>query len=344
MQRLCSLASLTSLIAFLPAIAFSQNKANFAMTHQTATLKGTPSNSPNRAPDRQGQTSSISATSPMIAKSFQISTEIIQSKNDYTSYIVQDDQGKERNLRETFDQTEVSGKLNLDYRHQQTLFSLQRRQSLSESPFYFYSNSISAAYQFNTQLSQVSLQYTTGLSKQPLSYFTDLKTAERRQRPTNIDIKNYALTLDQVVTEQLRSQIQIDLSEKSDRPTSQGITLKSSFAATSRDFFKFKANQASEQTRDKLTDEKGYFALTGYEAQYSRYLTYDLTLNVAYGLLIETEDNPQTLRKDRVATDVYSVKAEYSGDAWTSSISLSSLVSNVDFSSSTVGGQFSWSY
>jgi hypothetical protein len=338
-QCLCAL-----IILITSHFGFAQSKTNFGISHQSSSLQGSPSNSPNRIADREAQQSSITITSPMLAKKYLISTRINQTKNDYSSYILQNELGEETSLRNTFNQTEVSGQVGVDYRQVNYGLNLQRRQNLNQSPFSFGYSSVTPSLQFNSQLSQISLQYTFGQARQPISYFTDLKTAERKQRLTELDLKNYSFIFDHILTERIRGQIQFDLSEKSDRPTSHGLTVKSSVALSAMDFIKLKANQVSEQTQDTLKDDRGYFSLVGYEIQYGRYITYDLMLNLGYGLVVETEDNPQTLRKDRIATDVYSLKSEYLGNDWTASLSVNYLISNVDFSSTTFGGQFSWNY
>jgi hypothetical protein len=149
---------------------------------------------------------------------------------------------------------------------------------------------------------------------------------------------------EQVVNSRMRVKAQLELNQKTDRPTSAGVLLKSSIAISNRDFLRFDLARHEESRNESLQDERGYFNLNSAEMIYSRYLTYDLTLSAGYGLIVEKEDNPQNLRKDQMASDVYSLGLTYQGVEWTAGVNLQDLVSNLDYSASVYGGQFSWNF
>ncbi|MFN7904628.1 MAG: hypothetical protein ACK5P5_05545 [Pseudobdellovibrionaceae bacterium] len=292
--------------------------------------------------DQNGSSTDLSITSPRLKSGFQFTGKMKQTKNDYSDYLIQDELGAETKLSSSFDRAEAQGGLSLEYVFQNLSWNFDHEFNLGPTPFASSYTKLSQSVQLNHQLTEVQFEIGQGQVEQPLNYFTDLKTGTRKQRRTSLDLRTYSTSVEQVLHKRIRGQLQVELNEKSDRPTSFGISMKSAVAISDRDFLYFDLVRRSETRDDRLQDERGYFDLNSGEIKYSRYLTYDFTLSAGYGLVVEKEDNPQIFRKEQIAIDVYSINLDYQGVQWSAGIKIQELVSNVEYQSSLYGGQFSW--
>lgn len=344
MQRLRSLKILILVLTFISLSAMGQAPYKVDLQYQATEIRGVPSAVSNQDIQRQGAQRTVSVLSPQFKNGLQIKTSIVDAKNDYKDYVIQEQSGRERSLGDDFKSSELSGSLRFDYSLKQFLFSVERSQSLSASPFSYNLNSIGLTAQLNQNLTQVYVQHGFGENIIPQSFFTDLKTAERKERQQKIQIRNLTLGASQVLTEKWKSAIEFSFSQKSDRPEAVGLDLRTSYSVSAKDFLRFDLRQIQESKNKTLQDERGYFQLRAAELAYTRYITYDLALSLGYGLVVEQEDNPQVPRKDQIASDVYNLKADYQGQSISAGVSLQSIATNVDYSSLTAGGQVSWSF
>lgn len=312
--------------------------------HQTTTVQGQPLVASTKVPDRSNDQQTIKFLGPQLKNGLQFTGSLIQAKNDYSNYIVQSETGIEKNLKSSFNSIETSGSIAVDYTRGQSVYSLNRSQTLSESPFSNVFHSASYAYQFNHQLSQIIFQHSTGSLSQPLTYFTDLRTAQRRKKPTELSVRSYTGTIDQVLTEKSKILFEVEVNEKSDRPQAIIYRGRSSYAFTQDDFLRADLAFGKESRDRQLQDDRGYFELSSYELSYSKYITYDWSAQARYGLVVEVEDNPQNSRKEQVATDIFGIDVGYEGKQWGMSLTAQQFASNVKFSSSSFGGRFSWNF
>lgn len=273
---------------------------------------------------------------------FKISSTYVEMKNNYSNFILDNQEGVESKLGDAFNQPERNGTLSVDYTKSQLGFNLTHSGSLSESPFKFNLSKLSQTTRFNHDLSQITVAYSFGQVAQPLSYFTNLVTRLRQARLEQINLNNISVSWDQIQSYRLRTNVMVETNEKSDRPRSVGVVGRASYALSDRDFIRGETAYYTELRSFSLRDERGYFDLYSGELTYSRYLTYDLVLNFTYGLVVETEDNALAFRKDRFATDVYTLASTYQGTDWSAGLRLQQLVSNLAFQSTIVGGQFTW--
>lgn len=340
MQRLCSVSALIFFFSLCAVAAGTQVQVS-TLTLQTS---GQTSLDQKPAENQTGQTYAVELTSPRLSSGLQITASYRQIKNDYSNYILQERNGTEKQLGSTFDQLESQGTVAADLMYQNLSVNFSVDSSLNQTPFPSRFYQLTQTTQLNHQLTEVRWGIGTGKMEQPLSYFTDVRSGERRQRPTLLDFRTYVLSAEQVMTDRLRAKLQLDLSQRSDRPSSTGVTVRSAYAVSERDFIHLQAMRRQESRQDQLQDDRGYFDLSGAEASYARYLTYDLVGSVGYGLIVEKEDQPARFRKDQMATDVYTVKLDYQGVRWSGGLKYQQMSSNLDYASNSYGGQFAWSF
>lgn len=337
MQRLCSL-----MLILIPFTGFAQLEFDLAMTQSdfigSANVRST------RAAERTSTLQSLVITGPQLGNGFRFSGSMIQAKNDYSAYILQAEDGSESVLSSSFDEPETSGSVNATFTSSRYTLSADRNQTLSSSPLKSAVNSFTAGMSFNEQLTHVRIQHGFGQLTQPKTYFTDLRTAQRRVRPEQIQIQSSAISLDHVLTERIKIRTLIDFNEKSDRPSSLGYQLGAALAIDSKNFLRSDFAYASENQMQALKDERGYFDLLSAEFTYSRYINYDWIISASYALVVEKENNPQALRHDRMASDLYSLRSTYDSGRWSAGVNLQQLLSNVEYQSASYGGHFSWSY
>ena len=341
MQRLCAV---TALILFSTFVAFGASGPQVQINSLTTQTTGQATIEKKPGENQTGQTLGVQVTSPRLKSGLQITTTYNQIKNDYSSYVIQDQNGTEKKLGSTFQQSESQGSLALDVSFQNLSASLSVDSSLGPTPFPSRFYQLTQTTQFNHQLTEVSWSLGSGKMEQPLSYFTDVQSGERKQRPTTLDFRTYAISAEQVVSEHLRAQIQLEANQRSDRPTATGLQIQSAYAVSERDFLRLHLLRRQESRQDRLQDDRGYFDLSGGEISYSRYLTYDLVGSAGYGLIVEREDQPARLRKDQLATDVYTLKLDYQGVKWSGGLKFQQMASNLEYSSSSYGGQFAWNF
>ena len=346
MQRLRTLTVILTIGATLifncQSMAASSSQVD--VLYEVSEVSGDPSATSNRNLKRQGSVQTINMKTPLLHDTLQISASLSEEKNDYRNYIIQNQNGQEHALSDDFKSPELKGSVGLDYQFKQGSLSLQRSQNLSESPFASHLHSIALTTQLNENTTQVYFQHSFGQSQTPSSYFTDLKTAERKERIRNIQTQTYIAGADQIFSERFKAGLEFSLNERSDRPRAAGGTVKAAYALTSRDFLRVDLKQIQESRGNSLKDDRGYFDLTGSELIYTRYVTYDWSVSASYGIVIEIEDNPQIPRKDKIASDVYSLDSTYQGGSWSAGVLLQMIKTNVDYTSLTAGGQFAWNF
>ncbi len=289
-----------------------------------------------------GQSYALEISSPRLKSGLQITASYRQIKNDYSNYLIQEENGREKKLSSTFDQVESQGSVSADFSFQNLSANLTADTSLNPTPFPSRFFQFSQTTQLNHQLTEIRWNLGSGQMKQPLSYFTDVRTGERKQRPEQLDFRTYGVSAEQVVSESMRVQFLLDMNQRSDRPSATGVQIKSAYALSDRDFLRFHVLRRQESRQDRLQDDRGYFDLSGGELSYSRYITYDLVGSAGYGLIVEKEDQPARFRKDQMATDVYSLKIDYQGMKWKGGLSYQKMESNLEYASAIYGGQFSW--
>lgn len=326
--------------SILSSEAFSQASLN--LTTQISSVSGATVATLPQSQRTSGTQQNITITSERLKKGIQISNSIIQSKSDYSNYIIQDEMGVESPLGKEFDSAELSNTLSIDYASSRFGINLSNSRSISDSPFSFNFFKVTQTANFNDLLTQVFISYGFGFVDQPLSYYTDLSNASRKARPITLNSRTITLGIDQVLSSKLRTYIELETNEKTDRPRFYGLSNGYSYAFSGRDIFKFEVSRAQELKSYSLKDERGYFSSSSAELNYSRYISYDFYMTVGYGLVVETEDNPQSSRKDQLAIDVYTLAMNYQGKNWTAGLKTQKQLSNLNYKASLVAGDFSW--
>lgn len=294
-----------------------------------------------QAPQRNGFQQIISAKSPRVYDLL-VQISYFDIKNDYSNFQIQDRLGNSITLDKTFNKPEGSSSISLDYASGDYNSNLSFNSSVTDSPFRFSILRFFQNIRINSDLSQLSFAISYGNLSQPLTYFTDISTAERKFRPQNLILNDIQIKFDQVLSSILRAALVVESNSKSDRPRSLGLTARVAMALSSKDFIKTEFSNFSELRAHPLKDERGYFDLYSGEVNYSRYLTYDWYVSISYGLVVEHEENKAAFRLDQMATDIYTLATNYQSVNWSGGFRYQKLFSNLDFESSSFGGQFTW--
>lgn len=337
----CLRALILAGLLFISSSALAES-AEITLTTQATSTQGSVSVTLPQSQRRDGFEQSLKILSSRLKPGFRLSAQVYQSKVDYSQYRIQDQNGREKPLSSEFDSYEQDGEVGVEFAKSWLSFNTSHRRSLSESPFHHNLTTLSPSAILNSGLTRVVSSYSFGSMDQPLSFYTDPISGRRKSRATSLDSNTASLAVDQVLNSKSRAFFQFESNSKTERPRLYGITARTAYAITGKDILKLEAARFFENRNENLSDERGYFDLTSGELLYTRYLTYDLTTSVGYGLIVEQEDNPQVQRIDQVATDVYTVAFDYTGDSWNAGVKYQQQVSNIEYTASLLGGRFSW--
>lgn len=351
MQRLRSLMGIVIVLFFSSGFAKAQKNtfklkkylSQVQVSHQQTETQGQPIISSRDQRESRRSEQSLSINLPELNK-IKSTLAVLKSQEDFSRYVLQDERGLESNLGSSFNGEE----LKLQGKFEAQISSLTTRAShtrtMSDSPLASAKSSLGLSKSFNHQFSEVGLDYQFGEQKRPLSYFTDLANGQRRERATRIQFQSYQLSFQQVLHERIKARLTLENSVQTDRPDAIGYQIQTSVAASSRDFIRLGYREIREQDRVSLKDDRGYFQFKGYESMYSRYLSYDWSVGLGYGLLVEQEDQPQLRRRDQMAADVFLLETGYQGNSWNGKLRYQQIASNINYRSQILGGEFSWNF
>lgn len=273
---------------------------------------------------------------------FSVRQEIVDS--DYSNYILSDVNGVERNLESEFSDSEASLAVNANWSQGRHNLDFEMGQSYGETPFAQKSFIIRAGRSYDEGLHRISMQVSAGDLNQPINYFTDLRTAQRRQRPTQIRTQTLQLLSELTHSEQLKGAYSLVYNQKSDRPDMFGVEGKIAYAVNSRVFINAILSADLENRSQALLDDRGYFQQNTAGFGLGYYVRYDWLLQARYALSIEQEDNPQNQRKDQMALDSFQLKTQYKSTEWIASLEIGHQTSNVSYRSDLIAGDFTWTF
>lgn len=345
MQRLCSLNAIRTFvfINMITSIAMAI-PSEISFSTLSTEISGNPSLEFPSSQKRDSNQYIVSIKSPTISEYFRIKTEVTAKKEDYSNYSIQDSLGNTHFLNSDFDKNETSGLLAVELTKGIYGLSLSQISQIGDSPFRSNQTEFSSYILLNQGLSQIGFSLSNGKTSQPQNYYTELSSGILTPRPSKISSNSIGVYLDQTISELWKTNIRIETSTKTDRPRSLGLVNRHALALSSRDFANVELAYYAESTNENLRDERGYFTLNSAETSYSRYLTYDLSLDVAYGLIVEKEDNPQNQKIGQFASDVLSVGIAYQGKTWRGEFNTQKLNSNIAFNYINYGGNISWTF
>ena len=126
-----------------------------------------------------------------------------------------------------------------------------------------------------------------------------------------------------------------------DRPNHYGLELLNGVGIDESLTFRIHVGLLKER-RTELKDDRGYFDIQWAEAGVYWEFQYDYSLEVAYGVTIETELFDDSRGDAKVGTDSLSLKFNYKGVGWTLSPSYIFRKTNTGYSSHTIQGGVTW--
>lgn len=344
MQRLCTLKSLVLVVgAFATRLAVAE-PAELTVRTRVVDESGTVIVTDTRNESRSNVSTGLTYSTKRFKNGVRLSVRQETIDNDYSNYILSDVNGTERNLEDEFKGSEASLAVNANWVQGRHSLDLELGQSYQESPFAQKNFAVRAGQSFAEGLHRVSVQISAADLDQPVNYFTDLRTAQRRQRPVQIRAETLRLLSELTHSEQVKGAYSVVYNKKSDRPDMFGVEGKMAYAVNSRVFIYATLSAELEDRSQALLDDRGYFQQNSAGIGAGYYLRYDWLLQARYDLSVEQEDNPQNQRKDQMAVDSFQLKAQYKSRSWIAALEVGHQTSNVSYRSDNIAGDFTWTF
>ena len=343
MRRLCSLRSSIKLVLIAFSINASAEPANVVTSFSTISEVGSPqigSLSQNR---RNGFQSQINFNSSRNDNGLKAYFGAINSKNDYSQYMLQDDLGNTRPLSDTFNKDENNLALGLDYSKNENSLYLEIGQSISETPFRSESVSVNYSRKINRDLTVLGFDYSNANATQPKSYYIEISNGRRLSLPEKIKTDIFGLNVEQIFTERIKAYAQIDFISQTARPDALLFTQRTALALNENSFLKYELNAGIENKNQIPQDGRGIFDLLYNEIAFNRYISYDYLVGFGYGLLVESETavNGQV---DQIASDIFQLQLAYQGKKLRIEINSQILLSNTNYNLQNYGGSLDWTF
>lgn len=346
MRSLVLLAALSLL--FLCAISYGA-PGQFETTLSTTTTSGAAVTDPRTTSPQVSRFShQMSGRTPsLFNQSTVLTISTSTAKNDYSSFNLIDASGALKPL--DYKRAEVSADLAAEFKKNHDTYIVGYGQMLTaDSPFFYRGYSLAWNKSFYSGSTVIGAGLNSNDQNQPLTYYSDRREATNKLRPEKIASNKKEIWLEQVLSEQFKTQIRAFNGGRSDRPEHWGLESRNAFAINDWIFTRFDFGFLNENRNQALRDDRGYYGLTWLELQSNFEIFYDTILTLSAGTVVEREDVAWDVDvqgnslKNQVGTDSYGVKLGFRVSTMTVGLSAMALVSNTSFKSSMLSGNLIW--
>jgi hypothetical protein len=293
-----------------------------------------------------GLTQIFEITSPTLAETWTVTATSKLSKLDSSQLQTSDDKGNQVFLPSENQVTHfVTGTLSFAKGSVGSTVSVG--QSLDSSVFKSRLVSADFSYKIDERAAALGFNYSRLESERPTNYVFDNFFTNSSltwiPRPERITRERSTVSFEQIWSDEFKNRAEFFLQARNEeRPSSAGAVLKNYYVLSTRNSVRLDLGTASEDRRQSLADERGYFQMNWLETQLQRLLTYNFLVGVSYGLLQEREDEVRSGRVSQTASDVYGLKAQYSGRGWQGTLKLEALEANTAYRTQQVQGVLQW--
>lgn len=338
---LIALISLVSLFSFAAAGTFRSTTDLLNSQGSASTI------SQDSSMQSRGLTQSFDMISPTLNKNWTISSSVKLSKLDSSQLTTKGAKGQDILLDAKDNQTTSVLSAGVTYNKGIATSTMMAGQSVDSSVYQTRTFSLESLWTLNSMTTNLGIQFSRLESDRPQNYFFDnfFSDASLRWqlRPNRITRDRWTGSVEQIWNDNYKTRTELWYQQRNqERPQAAGLEIKNGYSLNSRQVLRADIGTASEDRRQTLLDERGYFQMNWLEAAYSQGLTYNFWLTVSYGMLQEIESEPRSGRKTQMGSDIYGLKALYSGRGWKASIKWESLESNNDFKSQQMQGALEW--
>lgn len=295
----------------------------------------------------QGLTQSFDILSPTLNKNWTISTSAKLSKLDPSQLTTKGSKGQNVLWDAKNNQTTSILSAGVSYSKGISTSTLKAGQSFDSSVYQTRTFSLESLLTLNSMTTNLGLQFSRNETDRPTNYYFDNFFSDAslkwQLRPNRITRNRWTGSVEQIWNDNYKTKTELWYQpQNQERPQAAGIEIKNGYSLNSRQVLRADIGTASEDRRQALLDERGYFQMNWLETAFSQGLTYNFWLTASYGLLQEIESEPRSSRKTQIGSDIYGLKALYSGRGWNASVKWESLESNNDFKSQQMQGALEW--
>lgn len=268
---------------------------------------------------------------------------VTTTKNDYSTILLRDRYGTQTRLSDKFDQLETSAEVGADLTIKSHSASVGHSRMLSDSPYSFHAWNAGYNYGFFGGTTIVGVNYTSARQEQPLTYFIDPREFRNRLRPESLTSQRFELFGEQVLTERWKIHVRVFQGARfEDRPKHWGGELRNAYALSDRWYLRLDTGALRERKSELLKDERGRYSVYWAELQVVFEPVYDLLLTAALGTTVEHEDVDWENVRRQIGSDNFSLRASYRGTHWNAALSGTATISNTNYRSRGIQGEFTW--
>jgi hypothetical protein len=146
----------------------------------------------------------------------------------------------------------------------------------------------------------------SSISASPVDYYIDPKSLKQKQRPTQIESQRLRIGLDQIVSEEDRVLVEVDLRHQpADRPTAYGVQLSYARSLGPKVAAQISYITKQENRADELRNERGHFGIQSAEGKLSYEINYSTLVSLSYGLVVETEAATRLTPEQTIGSDLF---------------------------------------
>ena len=190
---------------------------------------------------------------------------------------------------------------------------------------------------------QISAQLAHSLQNQPESYFINPLSLQSQKRLALISNNNLILGIEQILTENIRSQFQYTESHfENYRPMQRSLKLAASFAFDSRWTSRLDIGYAAEDKNVNLFDDRGYFQAQWMDNQLSYEWKLDSFIGLGWSTVLENEIDPRRNYSAHLGTDTLGLFIDQRFKAFSFGLKLAQTQTSESQSGLSASGVFSW--
>jgi hypothetical protein len=267
----------------------------------------------------------------------------VQSRQDLSTYIVREKNGKENFLSSEFNGEEQSITLGQEIQLSSLSLGFDYGQVLNTSPLKWSSFATKIGYQFYEYGVNFSYRNSVRTLKRPLSYITNPETFQGEELSNKLRMKTHSFDYEQIFSEYLKTLLIAKHTEgNEDRPENNSLRSQVLVAPVDDIGISLAFERLKENTKRLPKSGSGFYSLDSYELGISYEMNYKYLFSLNYALVIEEESARGNNLSRKIGTDAFNFKTEMSRGRFFPYLSLNVQKSNNEETQNSFSGGMKW--